>query len=212
MHRFRQLLYLQMPLNILRLSILAALLLIYNHHSTLTVSPLLLDGFAESLINVASLTICTAAGVLALSKGVGLPVLWALSTTMGAGCIQLGIPLSALGAGLVVLVSGWGLVRKLSLSDAWVALSGAMACPLPFLVSQRLLPIPHGISLLWSTSETSVYLLGLFIGQITISLAAYQAAFWLFWHLGDRVNAKFYLGGLMACGTGLAYGWSTFLG
>ncbi|MEO0376921.1 MAG: hypothetical protein AAF329_20335, partial [Cyanobacteria bacterium P01_A01_bin.17] len=130
---------------------------------------------------------------------------------------------TTLGAVLVALFGGWGLTRKRSFSDTWTALSGAVACSLLFARSDRwhtamegagsttLASHSQGVLMLWNT-DTGVYLMGFLIGQIIISLAAYQAAFWLFWHLGDRVNVKFRLGRLIVCSVSVVYGWSTFLG
>ncbi|PZD72822.1 hypothetical protein C1752_03272 [Acaryochloris thomasi RCC1774] len=224
MHRFRQLfLYCQTPLSILRLGLLVTLAFIYCHHSTFTVHPILLAGIAEPLTSVTSLTLFTTAGILALGKGMELPVLWALSATAGVACIHLGLPLTTLGVALAALFGGWELTRRHSFSDNWIALSGAVACSLLFAGSSHWHTVMEGTGLTPLTSDsyralipwgtgTAVYLLGFLIGQIIISLAAYQAAFWLFWHLGDRANVKFRLGRLMVCGVGVVYGWSTFLG
>lgn len=189
------------------------------HDAVPVIPPALLAGMAEAFTNGTYLTLFTVAGVLALAKGLGLPSLWLLSVIVGVVASQLGGSMIILGLALMLLYCGWLLTGKYSASEAWIALLGTIACGLPFthfgdgsaLTGSASVTAmgfsQNGWSLgltPWAESSAVVYFVGLLLGLLITSLTAYQAAFWLSWHLGERSDTFFRFGRLIVCGIAFA--------
>lgn len=169
------------------------------------ISPAFLAGIAAPLANVSHLAFLVTAGIIAVAQGIWLPILLALSAVAGTTISHLGSSLSipVWGLALPVLFFGWLMIGHHSISRIGIAILGAIASLLHGL-TYSLIP--------WNTNEITAYLMGLLLCQLTISFVAYQAAFWLLWHLGDQAAKKFRLGGLMACGVAAVYLSSIFIG
>ncbi|MGB7415510.1 MAG: hypothetical protein WA902_14985 [Thermosynechococcaceae cyanobacterium] len=155
------------------------------------------SGATLPLSDIAHLTFFATAGCLAVAHGIGLPVLLAVSATAGAAFVTVGITVPAPAWGLVIttLGSGWLLMGQPLTSRRWVVGSSVAASVLQgSTFSQPPAPAPEALA----------YWLGLLLGPLIIGLAAYQVSFWLLWHLADRADVKFRLGGAMVIGIGLA--------
>ncbi len=155
------------------------------------------SGATLPLSDITHLTFFAAAGCLAVAHGIGLPVLLAVSATAGAALVRVGItlPVPVWGLVIIVLGCGWLLMGQSPASRRWVVGLGIAASVLQgSTFSQPSAPAPEAIA----------YWMGLFLCPLIIGLVTYQVSFWLLWHLADRADAKFRLGGVMVIGIGLA--------
>ncbi len=222
MHLLRRFfLHPRISLSVLCLTLPITLALASGPDSVWVVPPAFLAGLAESLTNGRFLALLTVAGVLALAKGIGLPFLWAISAMVGVVAVQLGCSIPVVSIPLILLFCCWLLNGKRSASEAWIALFGSIACGLPLVRFDDVGALTGNASLTVGLSLGSIslsasgivfYCVGLLLGLLSTSLAAYQVAFWFSWHLGDRVDNLFRLGGLVVVGLGAAFCSRHFLG